>query len=50
MRTFSYLLRESWVNMWTNRTTTMVAILTTTFTLACVGVFLLVYVNLRAAA
>lgn len=28
----------------------MVAILTTTFTLACVGVFLLVYVNLRAAA
>ena len=28
----------------------MVAILTTTFTLACVGVFLLLYVNLRAAA
>jgi Cell division protein len=28
----------------------MVAILTTAFTLACVGVFLLLYVNLRAAA
>ena len=50
MRTLSYLLRESWVNMRTNRTTTMVAILTTAFTLACVGVFLLLYVNLRAAA
>ena len=36
--------------MRTNRTTTMVAILTTAFTLACVGVFLLVYVNLRTAA
>ena len=50
MRTLSYLLRESWVNMRTNRTTTMVAILTTAFTLACVGIFLLLYVNLRAAA
>src|SRR6478609_2684600 len=50
MRTLSYLLRESWVNMRTNRMTTMVAILTTAFTLACVGVFLLLYVNLRAAA
>jgi len=36
--------------MRTNRTTTMVAILTTAFTLACVGIFLLLYVNLRAAA
>ncbi|HLA61061.1 MAG TPA: permease-like cell division protein FtsX, partial [Nitrospiraceae bacterium] len=50
MRTLSYLLRESWVNMRTNRTTTMVAILTTAFTLACVGIFLLLFVNLRAAA
>jgi cell division transport system permease protein len=45
-----YLLREAWTNIWTNRTTTMVAILTTAFTLACVGIFLLLYVNLRAAA
>jgi len=50
MRTLFYLLREAWANIWTNRTTTVVAIFTTAFTLACVGVFLLLYVNLRAAA
>ena len=50
MRTIFYLLREAWANISTNRTTTMVAILTTAFTLACVGIFLLLYVNLRAAA
>jgi len=50
MRTLYYLLREAWANMRTNRTTTMVAILTTAFTLACIGIFLLLYVNLRAAA
>jgi len=50
VRTLVYLLRESWVNMRTNRMTTMVAIVTTAFTLACVGIFLLLYVNLRAAA
>src|SRR5262249_36250465 len=50
MRTIFYLLREAWANILTNRTTTMVAILTTAFTLACVGIFLLLYVNLRAAA
>ncbi len=50
MRTLFYLLREAWANIWTNRTTTVVAILTTAFTLACVGIFLLLYVNLRAAA
>jgi len=50
MRTLAYLLREAWANLRTNRTTTMVAILTTAFTLACIGIFLLLYVNLRAAA
>lgn len=50
MRKISYMLREAWANILTNRTTTMVAILTTAFTLACVGIFLLLYVNLRAAA
>lgn len=50
MRSIFYLLREAWANIWTNRTTTGVAILTTAFTLACVGIFLLLYVNLRAAA
>ena len=49
MRKIFYLLRETWANIWTNRTTAMVAILTTAFTLACVGIFLLLYVNLRAA-
>lgn len=50
LRTLFYMLREAWANMRTNRMTTMVAILTTAFTLACVGIFLLLYVNLRAAA
>ncbi len=50
MRTIFYLLREAWANIWTNRTTTVVATITTAFTLACVGIFLLLYVNLRAAA
>jgi cell division transport system permease protein len=50
MRTVFYLLREAWTNIWINRTTTVVAIFTTAFTLACVGIFLLLYVNLRAAA
>src|SRR5215208_5969759 len=50
MRRLFYLLHEAWANMRTNRTTTVVAILTTAFTLACVGIFLLLYVNLRSAA
>lgn len=50
MRRLFYLVREAWANMRTNRTTTIVAVLTTAFTLACVGIFLLLYVNLRNAA
>lgn len=50
MRRLSYLLREAVTNVLTNRTTTLVAVATTAFTFACVGVFLLVYVNLRAMA
>lgn len=50
MRRLFYLLREAWANMRANRTTTVVAILTTAFTLSCVGIFLLLYVNLRSAA
>ena len=49
-RTIFYLFREAWASLRTNRTTTMVAIFTTAFTLACVGIFLLLYVNLRGAA
>lgn len=50
MRRLFYLFREAWANMRTNRTTTVVAILSTAFTLACIGIFLLLYVNLRSAA
>jgi len=50
MKWLWYLLREAWANLRTNRTTTVVATLTTAFTLACVGIFLLLYVNLRNAA
>ncbi len=50
MRRLSYLLREALANVLTNRTTTVVAVATTAFTFACVGVFLLLYVNLRAMA
>lgn len=50
MRRLFYLLREAYANVRTNRTTTIVAIATTAFTFACVGVFLLLYVNLRVLA
>ncbi len=50
MRRLFYPVHEAWANMRSNRTTTVVAILTTAFTLACVGIFLLLYVNLRNAA
>ena len=50
MRRLFYLVCEAWANMRANRTTTVVAILTTAFTLSCVGIFLLLYVNLRSAA
>lgn len=47
IRTWSYLLREAIANIRLNRTTSVVAVVTTGFTLACLGVFLLVYLNLR---
>jgi cell division transport system permease protein len=50
MRRSSYLFREALTNVLTNRTTTLVAVATTAFTFACVGVFLLLYVNLNAMA
>jgi len=50
MRRLRYLFQEALANVLTNRTTTMVAVATTAFTFACVGVFLLLYVNLRAMA
>ena len=50
MRRVPYLLREAVANVLTNRTTTLVAVATTAFTFACVGVFLLLYVNLKTMA
>ena len=50
MRRAVYLVREALTNVLTSRTTTMVAVATTAFTFACVGVFLLLYVNLKSMA
>lgn len=49
MRRLAYFLKETLGNIRTNRTTTLVAIGTTGLTLACVGVFLLLYLNLKDA-
>jgi cell division transport system permease protein len=50
MRRLFYLLREAVGNVLVNRATTLVAVVTTAFTFACVGVFLLLYLNLRTLA
>jgi len=47
MRRLAYWIREAFSNIQVNRTTTFVAIATTAFTLACFGVYLLLYFNLR---
>lgn len=47
MRGFAYLVREAFSNILVNRSTTLIAVATTAFTLACFGVFLLLYLNLR---
>ncbi|WP_447979671.1 cell division protein FtsX [Candidatus Nitrospira bockiana] len=47
MRRLGYLLTEAVANIRLNQTTTLVAIATTAFTMACFGVFLLLYFNLR---
>lgn len=47
MRRLAYLVKEALTNIRLNRTTTLVAVASTAFTLACFGVFLLLYLNLR---
>lgn len=47
MRRVIYLVQEAFTNIRINRTTTLIAIATTAFTLVCFGVFLLLYLNLR---
>lgn len=49
MRRLAYFLKETVSNIRANRTTTFVAIATTGLTLACFGMFLLLYLNLRSA-
>jgi cell division transport system permease protein len=50
VRRLAHFVREALVNIRLNRTTTVIAVATTAFTLACFGVFLLLYLNLRAVA
>jgi cell division transport system permease protein len=47
MKRVTYLLTEALTNIRLNQTTTIVAVATTAFTMACFGVFLLLYLNLR---
>lgn len=47
MKRTSYLVKEALSNIRLNQTTTIVAVATTAFTMACFGVFLLLYLNLR---
>jgi cell division transport system permease protein len=47
MRQLPYLIEEALNNVRVNRTTTVIAIATTAFTLSCFGVFLLLYLNLK---
>lgn len=50
MRRLAYLVSEAFANIRLNKTTTIMAVATTAFTLACFGVFLLIYINVRGIA
>lgn len=50
MKRLIHFVREAVANIRLNRTTTLIAVATTAFTLACFGVFLLLYLNLRSMA
>jgi len=50
VRRLIHFVREAVANIRLNRTTTLIAVATTAFTLACFGVFLLLYLNLRSMA
>jgi len=47
VRRLVYVVREALTNVRYNRTTTLVAVATTAFTLACLGIFVLLYLNLK---
>ena len=46
---FRYLLEEAADNMRTNRATTLIALITTTFAMLGMGIFLLLYLNMQSA-
>jgi cell division transport system permease protein len=47
MRRLTYLIVEAFANIRRNRTTSLIAVATTAFTLVCFGLFLLLYLNLK---
>src|SRR5919201_4399987 len=47
VRQVQYVVEEAISNIRVNRTTTVIAVATTAFTLSCFGVFLLLYLNLK---
>jgi cell division transport system permease protein len=47
MKHLQYVVEEAISNIRVNRTTTVIAVATTAFTLSCFGVFLLLYLNLK---
>ena len=47
MKRFVYLLREALTSLRTNRTSTLVGVLTTGFTITSFGIFLLLYLNVQ---
>lgn len=47
MRRFFYLIKEALVSLRVNRTSVLIGIVTTAFTLACFGLFALLYWNLK---
>jgi cell division transport system permease protein len=50
VRRLVYVVREALMNVRYNRTTTTVAVATTAFTLACFGIFMLLYLNLKGVS
>lgn len=47
MKRLGYLIQEAMTNIRVNQTTTLIAVVTTAFTLSCFGMFLLLYLNLQ---
>lgn len=50
MKRILYLFQEALTSIGTNRTITVIGVITTAFTLVCFGVFLLLYLNIRNVA